>query len=145
MEVPAVIPVATPVTECTETAAGVPDVQVPPAGADDNVTKLPTHMPVAPVKAVGRGLTVTMRVRTQPDADARYDMVAVPAATPDTKPEPEPTVATADVEDTHVPGVVTLDNVVLPPTHTAAVPVIAAGSGCTVTVTERAHMVDNVY
>lgn len=72
-------------------------------------------------------------------------MVAVPAAIPVTTPEPVPTVATVVAADDHVPGVVALANVVLPPAHTVAVPVIVAGNGCTVTVTERAHMVDSVY
>lgn len=70
LAVPAVTPVATPVTECTETTAGVPDDHVPPAGEDASVTKLPAHMPVAPLNAVGSGLTVTTRVRAQPVAVA---------------------------------------------------------------------------
>jgi hypothetical protein len=61
-------------------------------------------------------------------------MVAVPADTPETIPEVEPTVAIAGAElDQRPPGVASPKVVVLP-THTFAEPVIAPGTGVTVIV-----------
>ena len=58
-----------------------------------------------------------------------YVIVAVPAITPDTTPEPPFTVAVAVALLVHAPPVVTSPNdVVIPPAHTVAVPVIAAGA-----------------
>lgn len=64
-------------------------------------------------------------------------MLAVPANTPVTVPVEEPTVATAGVPLDHVPDGVPSASVVDKPTHATAVPVIAAGSGLTVTITEE--------
>lgn len=61
-------------------------------------------------------------------------MVAVPAATPVTRPEAE-TVATLVLEEVQVPPVVALFKVVVPPAHTVAVPVIGGTTGAAVTVT----------
>jgi hypothetical protein len=62
-------------------------------------------------------------------------MLTVPALTPVTTPVDAFTVAVAVFEEDHVPPVVTLAKVVLEPTHTEVVPVIAAtvGSGFSVT------------
>jgi hypothetical protein len=56
----------------------------------------------------------------------------VPASTPPTIPVEEPTVALAVVLLVHVPPVVELKSVVVPPAHTLSVPPIAAGRGFTV-------------
>ena len=50
-------------------------------------------------------------------------------------------VATAGVALLHVPPAVALLSVVVEPTHTLVVPVMAAGSGLTVTVAVTAHPV----
>jgi hypothetical protein len=65
-------------------------------------------------------------------------MVVVPAATPVTTPEAL-TVATAVLEEDHVPPAVTSARVVVDPAQTVVVPVIAAttGSALTVTVVEE--------
>jgi hypothetical protein len=60
-------------------------------------------------------------------------MVAVPAIDPVTTPDPS-IEATLGELLTHEPPLVVEDNVVVLPTHTAAVPEIAAGTGLTVTV-----------
>jgi len=64
-------------------------------------------------------------------------ILAVPDATPDTIPV-EPTVAIDPLLVDQVPPDTELDNVVLLPTHTVAVPVIADGTAFTVTFTVEA-------
>jgi hypothetical protein len=61
-------------------------------------------------------------------------MVLVPAATPVVTPVAATTVALGSVLLLHVPPAVADASVVVRPTHTAAVPVIAAGSAFTVSV-----------
>ena len=58
----------------------------------------------------------------------------MPAITPVTTPEDEPTEAMGMLALTHVPPVVRLFKVVVSPAHTLVVPVMAAGNGFTVTV-----------
>lgn len=60
-------------------------------------------------------------------------MVTVPEATPVTMPDAEPTVATKPLLLVHVPPVEASANAVVIPVQTFRVPVIAAGSGLTVT------------
>lgn len=71
-------------------------------------------------------------------------MVALPPVTPVTIPVDEPTVAIAVLLLAHVPPPASLRVVVLP-AHTVATPVIAPGSGLTVTVVIRMQPVGNVY
>lgn len=59
-------------------------------------------------------------------------------------PVPAPTDAIPALLLLHVPPVVVLLSVVAEPTHTAAVPVMAAGSALIVTVTVLAQPVPNV-
>lgn len=83
--------------------------------------------------AVGNPLTVTIAVRLHVFVHV-YVTVDVPAATPDTVPLAEPTVAFAGVLLNHVPPVVpVLANVVAAPVHTVSVPDIAVGNAITVT------------
>jgi hypothetical protein len=70
-------------------------------------------------------------------------MTDVPAVTPVTTP-PAVMVATAGVALLHVPPAVTLLKVVVEPMQTLVVPVMAAGSGLTVTVVVTAHPVPKV-
>jgi hypothetical protein len=63
---------------------------------------------------------------------------------PDNTPLSEPIVATAVLLLLHVPPVVVLLNVVVLPTHTAVMPVIAPGSGLTVIMVEVKQPVPNV-
>jgi hypothetical protein len=62
-------------------------------------------------------------------------MVVTPADIPETKPLPEPIVATPALVLVHVPPEVRSDNVVVNPKHTPSAPVIEAGVAFTVTVT----------
>ena len=143
-EVPADTPVTTPVDELTVATAGVALLQVPPAVALLNVVVDPAHSVRVPVIAAGRGLTVTVAVRKHPVGSV-YDITEVPDDTPVTTPVAGSTVATAGVALLHVPPAVASPNVVVDPTHTERVPVIAAGNGLTVTVAVREHPVGKVY
>lgn len=71
--------------------------------------------------------------------------MANPAATPVTTPVDEPIVATVTLLLAHVPPVLALLSVVVAPVHTDVVPVIAAGSGFTVTTIDLAQPVPSVY
>src|ERR1043165_5726673 len=71
-------------------------------------------------------------------------MVALPANTPPTTPVDEPTVAVAISLLLQVPPVVVLLRVVTPPSHTLAVPVVAA-IGFTVTIVVTLHPVESAY
>jgi hypothetical protein len=70
-------------------------------------------------------------------------MVVLPAATPVTTPVDALTVAVAVLDDVQTPPAVTSDKVVVAPSHTEVVPVIAATVGnaliVTVVVTELTH------
>ena len=70
-------------------------------------------------------------------------MTDVPAVTPVTTP-PTVIVATAGVALLHAPPAVALLKVVVALTHTLVVPVMAAGSGFTVTVVVTAQPVGSV-
>ena len=59
-------------------------------------------------------------------------MFASPATTPVTTPVADPTVATAGLLLLHVPPLGVHDSAVVALSHTAAVPVIAAGAAFTV-------------
>ena len=69
--------------------------------------------------------------------------MVLPAATPVTTPVDALTVAVAVLEDVQTPPAVTSDKVVVAPSHTEVVPVIAATVGnaliVTVVVTELTH------
>ena len=61
-------------------------------------------------------------------------IVDVPSETPFTVPFAEPIVATAVVDDVHVPPVTEFESVVVDPAHVESVPAIADGAGFTVNV-----------
>ena len=68
----------------------------------------------------------------------------MPAATPVTTPDVE-IVATPVLLLVHRPPVDVLLNVVVEPAHTTIVPVMAAGSGCTVSTAVRSQPAVEVY
>jgi len=72
-------------------------------------------------------------------------MREVPKATPVTTPEPDATVAMAALLLTQVPPDAASVRLVLVPTHTLVLPVIAVGVRLTVTVVVVLHPVDNAY
>jgi hypothetical protein len=73
-------------------------------------------------------------------------IIVLPAVTPLTTPEPEPTVATGVLPLLHIPPAVASDNVIVdPPSQTATVPEIAEGAGFTVITVIAAHPDGKVY
>jgi len=93
----------------------------------------PTHTAGRPLIAAGSGFTVTVEVIKHPVGNV-YVIVALPADIPVTVPEIGPIVATPALLLAHVPPDDVLLNVVVAPTQTDAVPVIAAGKALTVAV-----------
>jgi hypothetical protein len=108
-------------------------LQVPEGVASLSVVAEPAQTVNVPVIAAGTGFTVIIVVTRQPVGN-EYEMLAVPAVTPDTMPDDEPTVAIAVALLVQVPPVVASPSVVVKPLHTLVAPVIDAGSGLTVTV-----------
>ena len=89
-----------------------------------SVVELPIQMAAfEPALIVGNPFTVTTVITLPPER--LYEMFAVPAATPVTTPVAEFTVAIPVLPLLHVPPLVALLNVVVLPTHTVAVPVVA--------------------
>jgi hypothetical protein len=105
-------------------------VQVPPPVLV-SVLVVPTHTTGVPPIADGTGLTVNTLVMKHP-VDRVYVIVEVPASTPVTTPEAEPTVATLVVLLAHVPPPASV-SVAVKPSHATDVPLIADGNGFTVT------------
>ena len=80
--------------------------------------------PVAETTGTAFTVTVAVSVAVQPFVPVKvYVIVAVPAATPVTTPVEELTVATAVLEELHVPPDVAFDKVVVCPEQTVVVPV----------------------
>ena len=130
VDVPATEPVTTPTLASAIVALPLSLLQVPVPVASDNVVVEPTHTLCVPVIAV-IGLTVTTAIDEQP-VPSVYVILDVPA----TAPAITPTLASAIVAFPllllQVPPLVASDNVVVEPTHTLWVPVIAV-IGLTVT------------
>src|ERR1043165_3762053 len=108
-------------------------LHVPPELTSASVVLAPTHTVPDPVMVAGIGFTVTVWFTKQPVGRV-YLMTGdgVVVSNPDTIPDVEPTGAFVTSSDVHVPPEVDELNVVVPPTHTFGVPVMAAGSGLTV-------------
>jgi hypothetical protein len=133
VEVPGDTPVATPELTPTVATAVTLLVQMPPVGVDDRLDVVPTQKVNVPVIGVGSGLTVTtLVIAHNAPGPKEYVIVAVPAILPVTTPEEEPIIALL-LLDAHVPPATAFANVVVDPTQTEAVPVIADGVGYIVT------------
>src|SRR4051812_25036700 len=116
------MPVVAPIV----TIAALLEDQAPAGVVLDNVAVFPKHSTLVPEMAAGMVLTVATLVTEQPAADV-YVILTVPAATPVTAP-PVPTVAVALFALLHAPPKVASASVVLLPSQTDAVPVIAPGN-----------------
>jgi hypothetical protein len=123
---PAAIPVATPVVAPIVATVVLLLLQVPPVTTLLNVAVAPSHIEAEPVIAAVAELTVTPAVTRHP-VDNVYVIEASPADTPLTTP-PALIEATAPSLLAHVPPPLTSLNVVVEPSHTVTVPVIADGS-----------------
>lgn len=140
---PGVMPVTRPVLGNTVAIAGALLLQLPPGVGSVSVVVNPTQMLDKPLITPGRGFTVTIAVAEQPVGSV-YEIVTVPAATPVTTPDDDPTVAIRTLLLLHVPPQQS-NKLVVPPTHTDMVPDIADGGGFTVTVTVAEHPDPTVY
>ena len=131
-EVPAPIPVATPVVDWIVALETSLLTQVPPVVADNNVEVLPTHNASKPVMVAGKGVTVTTDILKQ--APIVYLIVLVPPLSPFTNPVPEFMVAIEVLVLLHTPPEVAELSEVVFPAHIIPVPVITAGVVLTVTI-----------
>ena len=116
-------------------------IQVPPAVVLARAVVCPTQTNALPVIAAGDASTVTSREAVQP-VPSVYTIVVVPAVSPSTTPVDASTVPTAITLLLQAPPAVALSRSVVLPVQTVAAPVMAAGSGLTVTTAVAAHPVD---
>jgi len=111
----------------------LPLLQVPPVDRSLNTLVFPAHTFVVPVITAGSGFTVsTLVARQVPNVYVIVGAVP-PDATPVTIPDVEPTVACNGSLLVHVPPEGEELSVVVAPTHTVGLPVIAVGDAFTVT------------
>jgi type III secretory pathway component EscR len=141
MTAPAPTPVTKPVVVLIVARAVFELSQVPPDIACVSVVVLPTHKLAEPDIVVSAALTVTVVVEKQPDAPNLYEITAVPAETPVTKPVLALIVATAALLVLQVPPEVALANVAVEPTQSVVLPVMAASDAETVTIAVRTQPV----
>ena len=130
------MPVPTPALVLLALHTPLPVVQL-------SVVVNPAHTIIVPVIAAGTGFTVTVFVLMQPVGKV-YVIIEVPADTPVTIPDDEPTVA-LPLPALHAPLPVLSLSVVPEPAHTIALPVIIDGSGLTVTTAVALQPVVNAY
>ena len=129
------VPVATPLTAPpvpTAATAILLLAHVPPGTALNSVVENAAHVLAVPV-LYSLGYTVKLFVALQPSGEVK-EMAAAPADRPDKLPVAEPMAATDGFDELHVPVVVAVESVVLPPRHNEETPDIAAGTGYTVAV-----------
>jgi hypothetical protein len=139
---PAATPVTIPVPAPTVALAVLLLLQAPPALILLNVMVEATQTLFAPLIGAS-GFTVTAVWLLQPVARV-YIILGVPAATPVTIPDADPTVAWAVLLLLQVPPAVRSDKVVVKPIQTLVVPVITAGIGLTVIAEVIKHPVPRV-
>ena len=122
MQVPAETPVTIPEEEPTVATDVLLLSHVPPETASVKVVTVPVKMVVGPlIGASGSTVTVTVAILVP----IAYVIIHVPAEMPVTMPVEDPTVAIAVLLLLHWPPAVESINVLLDPTHTLAVPVMA--------------------
>lgn len=128
--VPAEIPDTVPLEVPMVATAVLLLLQEPPGVPSERVVVTPTHSEPDPSIVPGTGFTVTVWFTKHPVGSV-YLITGegVVVDSPETIPETDPTVAFDTSSDVQVPPEVAELNVVVPPTHTFGVPVIAAGSG----------------
>ena len=143
VDVPANTPVTTPVEISIVAIPVLPLVHAPPPVASLKAVVKPAHTVLVPVMGDGNGLTVTTLVAIQPVARV-YVIADVPEDNPVTTPVEKPIVAIPVLPLVQVPPPASL-KVVVNPAQTAAVPVIDAGNGLTVTTLAAIQPVARVY
>jgi hypothetical protein len=135
-----VLPADTPVTIpvlLTVAIAVLLLLQTPPGAPSVNVIVEATHTLVAPVIVPGTGNTLTEKDKVAAavpqELVTEYEMMTLPADTPDTTPVPL-IVATDMLLLLHTPPGVPSVNVVVAPTHTPDAPAIVPATGIGLTV-----------
>ena len=129
---PADIPVTIPVPAPIVATPAAPEFQEPPVVASESTVVAAAHIAAAPVTGAGNGLTVIVRVLIQPVFKV-YVMTDVPAETPVTTPVADPIPEMPGDAELQLPPAVASLKFMVSPAHTCKGPVIAAGSGFTVT------------
>ena len=124
-EVPAVTPVTIPVKTSTVATAVLLLLQVPGTVASLRLVVKPTQTAGFPSIAVGNGLTVTTTVARQPTGEVAV-MVVVPGVMPVTRPVEALIVAMPGRLLLQVTPAVASVSVVVKPTHTLSIPLMAA-------------------
>ena len=112
--------------EPTAATAGNVELQVPPGTASVRFVVAPAHTEAVPmiVPALATGFTVTTLIAAvaRPQLFVTvYEIMEVPAETPETKPV-LPTVATEGETELHVPPVTPSVSAIVDPAHTKAIP-----------------------
>jgi hypothetical protein len=128
---PADTPVTVPVVDPMLANVLLLLVHVPGLDASVSVEVRPTHTFVVPPIAAGNAFTVIGVVTEQP-VGIVYIILGVPADTPVTMPDEAPAVACPGLLLVHVPPTVASLSVVVWPTQTTGVPVVATGVWLTV-------------
>jgi len=117
---------------------------VPPVLAFVRLIDDPKQTLLEPLMAAGAGLIVTIVVAVQPPGNV-YVIVAVPPEFPSKTPVVEPIDATIGLELPHVPPPEVFAKVVELPGQSTKVPVIAPGTGLTVTACVAKQLPGSVY
>ena len=117
-------------------------LHVPPAVASVRVVVKPTQTAAVPKIGVGNGFTVTIAVTISVDGKV-YVITDVPAVTPVTMPEDDPTV-TLPLPLLHVPSPPASVNAVVDNSHTLRFPFITGKVVLTVTMVVVEQPVPNV-
>jgi len=130
IDVPELTLVTKPVEEPMVAMAGLLLVHTPPATASLIVVVEPLQTPNSPVS--GAILLIVRPIEVVQPVGAVYTMLGLPAATPVTVPEEEPTVALVMSLLAHVPPLVRSLSVDVAPAHNVVVPVIDDGVPLTV-------------
>jgi hypothetical protein len=108
-------------------------LQVPPDGVTPNAVVDAAHNIVVPDMALGNAFTVIVVVAIHPVELTVYVIVVVPTDAPVTRPDVTPTFAIVRSLLVQVPTPVASLSALEVVTHKLVLPVIAAGSGLTVT------------
>ena len=135
---PTALPVTRPLNGSIEAIPGEELPHEPGVVASVSKVVLLRHTLVVPPMAAGNGLTVNTAVVKQVVL-AVYVKVTVPAFTPVTVPDDEPTVAVSWLALLHVPPPVRSPRVVDRPGHTGTLPYMPDGCAFTVTVVVVLH------
>lgn len=145
LTVPVDIPATTP-AELTVPTVALLLLHTPPGELSVKITVSPGQtLSIPEITPAEGGISTVMAVVAMQPVGNEYVMTVVPVATPLDTPVALPIVATAVFELTHVPPVDASLSVPLAPVQISVGPVMAAGSGFTVTFVVTEHPVAREY